>query len=176
MPSPNKIKRVREIPLTRGYVALIDEVDFELVSKYSWQAFVKKHTVYALTSIFPKKGMGGRRGLRMHRLIMDAPGGQWVDHINGNGLDNRRSNLRFCTPSENTINSGMRRDNTSGVKGVLWVKRFNRWYAVISKDKVHIHLGSFRDKSDAIAARKRGEIKYFGEFVRKEPDIKKGKK
>ena len=78
--------------------------------------------------------------------------------------DNRKQNLRICTQANNTINSGIQRNNKSGVTGVVWVEQINRWTAQITYQKKRIHLGSFENLEDAIKARENAEIKYFGEY------------
>src|SRR3972149_1771950 len=105
---------MREITLTRGYVALVDDDDFSSLSTFKW--FAKQNrdlAVYAARSV-------GSRTIWMHRIIMDAPTGILVDHINGNGLDNRRSNLRLATHRENCQNRRQRRDSASRFKGVTF--------------------------------------------------------
>ena len=91
--------------------------------------------------------------------------GYVVDHINRNPLDNRRSNLRLCIYSENACNSGIQKNNTSGVTGVYYDKIYDRWMAKIGHDGKLIHLGFFDKKKDAIKARKSAEKRYFGRFA-----------
>lgn len=100
----------------------------------------------------------------LHRLIMDCPDGLDVDHLGGvlSRNDNRKYNLRIATVTENTINKGLQSNNTSGCTGVC--KRGDSWYAQIVVNGKHIYLGQYKDKSDAIAARKEAENKYFGEW------------
>lgn len=90
-----------------------------------------------------------------------------VDHINRNKLDNRRENLRICSRLENVRNTGLRTNNSSGVIGVYYRERFKKWHASIRINGKAKSLGYYHDKKDAIAARKRAEIKYFGEFAPK---------
>ena len=89
-----------------------------------------------------------------------------LDHINGNPKDNRISNLRLASVSENLCNSKIRMDNTSGVKGVSWSKKSNKWYAYITKDQKMVSLGRYLDFNDAVAARVRGEERLHGKFAR----------
>ena len=88
-----------------------------------------------------------------------------IDHINGEKYDNRISNLRLATISENRRNKSMQCNNTSGFPGVYWNKAANKWNAYLSVANKDIHLGSFTDKADAIAARIAGEDLYHGEFA-----------
>lgn len=148
----------REILLTRGMVALVDDEDFERVSRYSWRAHIGRDSksFYAARS---------NKCIRMHREIIGAKYGQIVDHINGNTLDNRRHNLRFCNPSQSAMNRGISPSNTSGYKGVFR-DRNGRWGAVIKIHYKQIRLGSFFVKVDAARAYDRAAKKYFGEFAR----------
>lgn len=100
----------------------------------------------------------------MHREILSPSSKKHVDHINGNKLDNRRKNLRICTPSQNMMNTKKRKDNCSGTTGVSFIKDSKKWRAYINKNKKQIGLGCFKRKSDAVRARKLGELKYFGQF------------
>ncbi len=103
---------------------------------------------------------------RIHRMICPGDDGD-VDHINGIRCDNRRSNLRRCSRSQNNMNSKTPVTNSSGVKGVSWNKRKLQWVAYISKNR-RIHLGYFTDFDAAVAARKSAEKKYHGNFRRME--------
>ena len=110
----------------------------------------------------------------LHRLIMGLPTRYdnmtklIVDHLNGNRLDNRKSNLRICRKEKNPINCKKYKNNTSGCKGVSWLKRLNKWQVVIHKNKKRIYLGVYSDLKEAITVRKEAEKKYFGEFIRNE--------
>ena len=105
----------------------VDDEDYEWLSKHKW---CLSSNGYALRTI---KHNGKRKKLRMHRLIMNLSDQKvFVDHINGNKLDNTRSNLRLCTNAENTRNRGANKNNISGIKGLCYDKRFNRWKAQIS--------------------------------------------
>ena len=105
----------------------------------------------------------------LHRFITSASSDVVVDHINRDKLDCRSENLRFCTSSNNSMNSSMKSNNTSGVIGVWLDTRFNpTWVAEIFADGKKISLGRSKYKSKAIKLRKDAEIKYFGEFTAKE--------
>ena len=103
----------------------------------------------------------------LHRIIMGEPDGMDVDHIDGDPLNNRRSNLRICTHNENMTNRKISKNNTSGFKGVYWSKRDNNWRSQIKYNNKRIHLGCFDSLEEATKARKDAEEKYFGEFNRK---------
>lgn len=137
---------VAYIELTRGYVATIDPSDVKLVEGYNWTAMVEKNTAYA----YRAERRGGKRFIvRMHRMLTEAPSGMDVDHIDGDGLNNRRCNLRVCTESENSRNQRIRSDNTSGYKGVSWLKSRKKWISQIRADGKTIRLGSFGSAEDA---------------------------
>jgi hypothetical protein len=93
-------KRVWRVPLTRGKFALVDDQDVELVRRYSWHWFEARNHAYTSTTDIN----GKQHGIGMHRIILDASPGQEIDHKNGDGLDNRRANIRFCTRAENLRN------------------------------------------------------------------------
>ena len=99
----------------------------------------------------------------MHRELCPGPE---IDHRDGDGLNNQRSNLRECTHSQNLYNQRIPRNNTSGVKGVFWHNKLSKWRAYISSEGTVIHLGYFQDLDDAIEARSNGEQKFHGEFAR----------
>ena len=137
---------MKQIPLTQGRVALIDDEDFELIRQWKWRTvlFDKKH-LYVMSSI---KRDNKWHNILMHRLIMNAQKGQEIDHRNGNRLDNRRSNLRFCTSSQNKMNM-KKHKGTSRYKGVSWQKQRGKWIAGIMLNYKKTHLGYFADEVEA---------------------------
>lgn len=144
------------IPLTRDQFALIDASDFVWLSQYNWQCIKgwKEGIYYAKTDFGP-------RAILMHRLILDIhekPGAIRGDHIDCNGLNNRRKNLRILSASMNNFNTlGLHKHNTSGIKGVYWSTQKQKWHAeLLYQGKKH-HLGFFTDINAAAAARKRKE-------------------
>ena len=159
----SKIIRGIYIPLTRGYFAIIDPEDFELVGFHNWQSLVEPHATYATR---PKPYVNGKYAgaLRMHRVIMgvDDPN-ILVDHIDGNGLNNRRKNLRIVSNAENTFNRKRRIGGTSKYKGV--VRRDDRWVAAIYPDGKNIHLGTFMTEEAAAQAYNEAAKKYHGQFA-----------
>lgn len=104
--------------------------------------------------------------MSMHRFIMDAPKGQQVDHINGNKLDNRKSNLRICSHSENLRNQRKPKDNKSGFKGVSWHKGAKRWCAEIRSNGKRHHLGYFDTAEDAAKAYDIAATLIHGDYAR----------
>jgi hypothetical protein len=137
-----------------GRVAIIDEDDYELVCDRKWHVMESAdYGPYAESSGTPR--------FYMHRLIA---GYTLTDHINGNGLDNRRINLREATRQQNAWNSKPRK-GTSLFKGVCWHKNRNAWLAYIGRGNIRIHLGYFKDEIEAAQAYDTAAREYFGEFA-----------
>jgi hypothetical protein len=154
---------VAYIPLTRGYEAVIDAADVPLVEKFSWRSAPMWRTVYALRS--------RRQGAKvitsnLHRDLLNASVGMEVDHIDGDGLNNRRSNLRLATSSENKWNRGRLSTNTSGYKGVSWHNGAKRWQASIRVAYRLIYLGAFQTPEDAHAAYCEAAARLHGDFAK----------
>lgn len=153
------------VPLTKGYVATIDAADVPLVEGFNWCAFVTpRWTVYAGRG--SSHDDGKHLAIRMHRVIIGAAHGLAVDHIDGNGLNNRRSNLRLATRAQNQHNRGVRADSASGLKGVLRHALTGRWRAYIRVDGKKIHLGYFDTAEAAHAAYSAAAHRLHGEFAR----------
>lgn len=152
------------IQLTKGLSALVDDADYEKFNKFNWSAHPngigKKY--YAIRK---QKLDGKYKEIYLHREIMDAPTGMFVDHINGNALDCRKENMRLVTSSQNAMNRRLRSDNKLGVVGVSKTKngKYVAYYSVGGKMK---HLGRFATLDEAKAAREAAEAQYYGEYVR----------
>lgn len=151
---------MKQIRLNKGYIALVDNEDFEKLSKLTW--FISD-TGYAKNTFLDNEKKA--KQVRMHRIITNAQKGDYVDHINGNKLDNRKCNLRLCSNAENMRNRKAPVNNTSGFKGVTWSKIRNKWRSYIKVDYRFIDLGFFTDKNDAANAYNEAALKYFGEFA-----------
>lgn len=149
----------KEIPLTQGKVALVDDDDFERLIVSKWCVSAQGYAIRHL-----RKFQFG--STMMHREILGAPKDMDVDHVNLNKLDNRRVNLRLCKMSQNIANSGKRKNNTSGYKGVSWSKQNKKWYACIKVNRKTIDLGRYDNILDAVEAHDVAAKKYFGEFAR----------
>lgn len=144
---------MRTIQLTRGFKAIIDNCDYALVSKYNWHARncgAKKSNIYAANN----SGHGGNsKDIYMHRLISGAKKHQTVDHRDGNGLNNRRSNLRLLSNRTiNGLNSVIAVNNTSGFKGVSWFPPMKKWRARVNIKSKEIMLGWFLSPVEASRA------------------------
>lgn len=148
------------INLTNGKYALVDDEDWEQLSQYKWS----HQNGYAIRSKRISKDKVIQ--FKMHREIMNAPNDYFVDHINGDGLDNRRNNLRLCTNQQNQYNSKKSVKNTSGYKGIHWRKNRNSWVVRVSADGVRHFIGMYKDINDAIVARNIAMKRLQGEFAR----------
>lgn len=152
------------IMLSQGKFAQVDDEDFWELNKHKWcTTRGKGNTFYAQRSV---RINGKARPILMHRVIMNAPPRIQCDHLDGDGLNNQRSNLRFATNQENNRNKvGPNRNNKLGVKGVCWNKRTKKFEADITVDGKTIHLGFFFCLEKAKLARRAAEAKYFGAFA-----------
>jgi hypothetical protein len=152
----------REIPLTQGRVALVDDQDYEWLNQTKWR--------YCEDEPRPGYARGHLRGtgvhIRMHRLILDAPPDMQVDHINGNTLDNRRVNLRLASQVQNSRNAQPHRHARSPYKGVSWQPTHRKWRAMICINGTLKHLGYFANEVDAAHAYDNAARSMFGEFAR----------
>lgn len=143
------------IPLTKGFYATLDKTDAHIVIGHCWQAKRSGRNWYAARSLH--SGV-----LYLHRLIARPHAGRWVDHIDGNGLNNSRSNLRTCTPTQNLMNVGPTARSKTGVKGVF--PSGDRFRSYISLRGKRVYLGTFSNVADAKAAYNKASIKAYGEF------------
>ena len=145
------------ISLTNGGYAICSEEDFAILSAMKWFHVFDGNAIYAATS------SSGGRMLKMHSAVIGGPG---ADHINGDGLDNRRCNLRYATNSQNQMNRSKFAEAHSRHKGVTWNIRDLRWTARIQANGGRINLGSFRNEVDAALAYNTAAVNYFGTFAR----------
>lgn len=154
---------MKRIKLTKGKSAIVDDSDYEWLSRNKWRARVQKNRIYAAGAI---KNNGKWQTTSMHREIMGLTkgDGKEVDHRNGNGLDNRRENLRLCTRSENIQNRHhkAKEGKASQYQGVYSVKKKNSWLASITKDYKQIHIGLYSNDKDAARAYDRKALELFG--------------
>ena len=137
--------------LPSGEVVTVDAADRELVEAAGpWFSLRQSHTTYVLADC--RKPDGSPTKVLLHRLLLDPPAGMDVDHVNHNGLDNVRANLRVCTRSQNMANSPSHRGGSSRFKGVCWHKRQSKWQARCSVDGREVYLGYFTAETDAARA------------------------
>ena len=165
---PTEGESMREISLSRGYVALVDDEDYEWLSQTGWTAKgrITDPTIYAAHSRRDENGV--RRHVWMHRRILGLERGSplQVDHINGNGLDNRRANLRVCTLAENHRNRRKLRPTSSRYKGVSFHTFGHKWQSAIRCGDKNIHLGCFTDEETAALAYNVAATQLYGPYAR----------
>ena len=161
---PTEHDEARMIPLTMGKVAIVDAADFDALSAYKWCAMQSGNGKFRAMRKGPRNG-GSGAAILMHRLVMSAPEGVKVDHINHDPLDNRRSNLRLCTRSQNICNRRMPRGPNTPYRGVSRRQDCKSWRAQIKADGRNIHLGNFHTPEEAARAYDAAARHYYGEFA-----------
>jgi len=152
---------MREIALTQGKIALVDDEDYERVSARNWcVTYIGRRIWYASASLTRNTH------IMMHRVILNCQPGQHIDHINHDGLDNRRCNLRLCTHSQNQANNRKQlRPTSSRFKGVGWRTREKCWGAKIKYQGRRLWLGLFSSEEEAARAYNAKAQELFGEFA-----------
>jgi hypothetical protein len=135
-----------------------DLEDYELIKNYCWH--INKQG-YISTFIYKENK---RKQLFFHRLVMNPPDNLDIDHIDHQLNNNQKSNLRYCNSSLNLMNSKLRKDNTSGYKGISWNKEKQKFEVYLCINQKNIKLGYYKNIEDAITIRENAELKYFGEF------------
>lgn len=153
---------MKEIQLTQGRAALVDDVDYDTLINHRWH--LGSGGRYAARM---KRGTKTDRSvLLMHRVIMGLTNENiQVDHIDGNKLNNQRSNLRLVTSSQNKMNTGILSTNTTGFKGVTYDKESKKYIAQIGINRKCIKIGRFDSISDAASARIEAERRYHGQYA-----------
>lgn len=155
---------IRLIPLSQGKFAIVDTADFDWLNQWKWTVIhqTPNSPWYAYRPFLID---GKRVNVRMHRLIINAPNGVEVDHRDGDGLNNRRSNLRFATRQQNACNRKANIGNKSGAKGVFWYKRTKMWRVAIGIKRKQIHIGYFKTKAEAIEAYRKASMQFHRDFA-----------
>ncbi len=151
---------MKKISLTQGKYAIVDDEDFEYLSQWKW--CVDK-TTYG-TFIAVRWDKNHKSNMRLHRLVVDAPDGMQVDHINHDTLDNRKKNLRVVTCQQNQQNQKPRSNTTSKFKGVCFRQREQKWIAKISENHKQIHLGYFDTEEEAARVYRKKAKELYGEY------------
>ena len=153
---------MKEIQLTQGKVALVDDEDYDFLMQWKWHVIKPNRNNYYVRRVvyYGKK----RTSILMHREIIKCDG-FIIDHISGNGLDNQKCNLRICKTEQNVLNRRKNINNLSGYKGVSWFKTHKKWRAQIQYKKIVYHLGVFEKRIDAAKAYNNAAQKYHGEFA-----------
>ena len=153
----------RRIRLTQGKYAIVDPEDYERLNRYKWYAVKYGRSVYAVRSVTVRKK---KRHEQMHRAVMKTAKGKFCDHINHNGLDNRKANLRPVSRAENVWNMRKRKCKCSSkYKGVSWFSVKKKWQAGIQANGRKIFIGCFNNEVEAAKAYDRAALKYHGEFA-----------
>jgi hypothetical protein len=155
---------MKEIPLSQGYFAIVDDDDYPYLSKYSWFAYVKEYGVYAIRNYKDKDGR--HTTIRMHREVARTPKGLCTDHRNRNTLDNRKENLRIATKQQNGRNRSKIKVTQSRYKGVSLQECNKRWLASISIMKKRISIGWYDSEIEAAKAYDAKAKELFGEWAR----------
>lgn len=161
---------MEEIKLTNGFLAIVDDEDLEKTTGYKWYAHSdksRKKIVHYAKAYVRLSGRKNHKTMTLHRLILNAKPGQTVDHINGNGLDNRKENLRFVNKFQNQQNRGKNTNNTSGFKGVWHNPRSSTggWYADIYANGPKYRMGPFKTALEAHQAYVEKAKELHGEFA-----------
>jgi len=153
----------KTIPLTQGKVAIVDNADYEWLTQWKWYAAKGTSTHYARRSVWEN---GKTRDIQMHRIILNASSGMEGDHINGDGLDNRRSNLRVSTQGQQAMNRRKQAGCSSKYKGVSWQKRARKWESHIGINGGQKYLGYFDNEAEAAATYNVEARELFGRFAK----------
>jgi hypothetical protein len=154
----------RKIKLTQNKYAIVDVDGFEELNKYKWFALKSINSFYARRTIYIN---GKYKAVHMHRTVLKYDGELFVDHINGNGLDNRKDNLRLVTAAQNSYNVGKTtRPCSSKYRGVCRAKKSNKWYAYISLNRKRTHLGFYDDEIEAAKAYDRVAKELYGKYAK----------
>ena len=153
---------MKEIKLTQGKVALVDDEDFEKLSRYKWCAYKNGHVFYAQSTVPRNKKTVF---LNMAHLVLPPPVGMCIDHIDRNGCNNQKHNLRVCSKSQNGANS----ESYTGIskyKGVCWSFYHKKWMSRIMLERKRTQLGYFKSEKEAALVYNVAAVRYFGEFAR----------
>lgn len=159
---------MKKIPLTQGKFALVDDEDYERLSFFQWFAFKPKNSETNLYYARRNTEFGEpRKCVHMHRAVLGISELDMdIDHIDNNGLNNQKYNLRYTTQAGNSANIKMRRTNKSGFKGVCWSNKSKRWACSITTQGKQLWLGYYDTPEEAARVFDRAALKYHGEFAR----------
>lgn len=153
--------KTKTLHLSNGDAVVLDEDSHAALSNVSWYKHSQGYAVRSEGSV--RKGTF--KQYLMHREIVGAKPGEYVDHINGDKLDNRRCNLRICSNKNNVVNSKPHKDSSSKYKGVSWYSPTKNWTAKVSSDGIHYYLGRFDSQEEAAVAYDKKAVELFGEYA-----------
>lgn len=151
----------KQIPLTQGKFAIVDDENYDWLSRYKWHAVKNYNNCYAARKIYKD---GKWITISMHREILNPPADMETDHVGHDGLNNRISNLRIATRAENQHNRRSQ-GHSSKFKGITWLKNNKKWVSRISFNCGNIYLGCFNSETDAAKAYNEMAKKLFGEYA-----------
>jgi hypothetical protein len=159
---------MKEISLTQGKVALVDDEDYDFLMQWKWYARGHGKLFYAVrqTPSIDKFGKYKQKRIKMHHLLFHCPNDKVTDHKDGNGLNNQKDNLREATKQQNACNKSKSQNCSSIYKGVHWSKQANKWIAEIYFNYIKFPLGSFDNEIEAAIAYNNKAIELFGEFAK----------
>lgn len=157
---------MKKIALSQGKFAKVDDSDYDFLNKHKWTLAKGRlyHSIYAKRNIYI--GYKKHKTVYMHSVLLNTPHGMDTDHIDGDGLNNQRHNLRICSRADNLKNRKSQSNNISGFKGVCWDNDKKKWRAYISCNKKWHHLGFFIDKLEAYKTYCSASLKYHKSFSR----------
>lgn len=147
---------MKRINISNNMSAIVDDDMHEYLSQWKWYARKGKYTWYASRKVMKKLPSGKwvhEKVVHMHRVVNDTPKGMMTDHINGDGLDNRRENLEAVNNSQNMLKARVRSDSSTGHKGVAWHSQRKKWRAYVWKDGKQKSLGLYKTIEEAVKAR-----------------------
>lgn len=159
---------MKKIPLTHGYFTLVDDEDFEFLSQWKWFAQKMAHTIYAARKPWVSGGRGKSTKIFMHRIILNTPTHMQTDHMDGDGLNNQKANIRVVTRRDNMLNRARwAKGNISKSRGAYLDKRDGKWSSSITIDGKCIYLGRFKTEEEAANAYRMKRIELIPEkFIR----------
>lgn len=157
---------MKHIELSQSKVAIVDDEDYVKLNTRNWYAKFTQSGKVTYAVCHKTVSAGKQKTIFMHRIIMNPKQGQFIDHINGDTLDNRKENLRICTTVENGRNRKKEIGTSSKYKGVSWDKNASKWKARIMFEKDRMYLGLFICEKEAALAYNEAAKRLFGEFAK----------
>ncbi|MDP2218517.1 MAG: AP2 domain-containing protein [Methanolobus sp.] len=154
---------MKEIKLTQNRTVLIDDENYDYISQFKWHPRQCARTCYAIRHV---RINGHRTTIAMHQELLNTPCNMMSDHIDGNGLNNQKKNLRICSIHQNAFNRKVPLTSRSGYKGVCWHKLAKKWIAQIKHNYRMRHLGYHSSRELAAMAYNNAAVELFGEFAR----------